>query len=230
MFPSMAVKAGITSSGSHILPTAYRKGTWTGDRIKTVEDVPGPTTLGAVHPSFAKPHYVKRPRASFVGPFPSPSDSPFFLHDVGYDPSHARQPTFAENTREQSLASVLPHHEELALRDGFAKAWEHEHAAREMAEVAKQMEGSCVSAVLNGRVFDMVNDRHSAYHTREVNSLRSRIETERAGSVDDVLSPYTAARRTMKGRYIDSEQACTLRGNSLRDQALTQYLSGDHHY
>lgn len=32
-----------------------------------------------------------------------------------------------------------------------------------MAEVAKQMEGSCVSAVLNGRVFDMVNDRHSAY-------------------------------------------------------------------
>lgn len=79
MFPSMAVKAGITSSGSHILPTAYRKGTWTGDRIKTVEDVPGPTTLGAVHPSFAKPHYVKRPRASFVGPFPSPSDSPFFL-------------------------------------------------------------------------------------------------------------------------------------------------------
>lgn len=108
-------------------------------------------------------------------------------------------------------------HQELALRKGFDDAWAHEHATRNTAEESARAPGSCVAALLAGRAHDMQAERHHPYvsrcpldfhlfyilfwqHTQEVNSLRDRIESARNEPKYGAspLSPYTAARQSMK--------------------------------
>jgi len=166
---------------------------------------------------------INIPRTTHTGSYALPSSSPFFLHEIGYDRSTHRMDPYA-GTREQHLSSVITYGEELALRKGFDDAWAHEHATRNTAEESARAPGSCVAALLAGRAHDMQAERHHPYHTQEVNSLRDRIESARNEPKYGAspLSPYTAARQSMKGRYLHSE-------HSAKDQALTQWQSKDYH-
>jgi len=145
---------------------------------------------------------------------------------MGYDRKTYRMPLYAENTREGPVTSVVDYEEERALRDGYDRAWEHEHSARAHAEAGSG--GSCVAAVLSGRAADMAEERHNPYHTGEVNSLRNRIEARESKVKADrlacgVLSPYTVARQSMQGRYLQSEY-------TQKPRAITGWVTQDHHY